>query len=72
MSQISVDFARMHAENVATASLPLDATGSAPTTRVEGVNVSAQGLALRDLLRSPESLRTAFIMSEVLGRPRGE
>jgi hypothetical protein len=72
MSQISVDFARMHAENVATAYLPIDATGSAPTTRVEGVHISVRGLALRDLLRSPEGLRTAFVMSEVLGRPRGE
>jgi hypothetical protein len=72
MSQISVDFARMHAENVGAPSLPLDATGAAPTTRVEPVHVSAQGMALRDLLRSPESLRTAFVVSEVLGRPRGE
>jgi hypothetical protein len=73
MSQISVDFARMHAENVgAASSLPLDATGSAPTTKVEPVHVSVQGLALRDLLRSPEGLRTAFVMSEVLGRPKGE
>jgi hypothetical protein len=71
-SEVAADFARMHAEDKAAASLPIDATGLAPTTRVEPVHVSIQGLALRDLLRSPENLRTAIVMSEVLGRPRGE
>jgi hypothetical protein len=72
MSEVSADFARIHAEDMAAALRPIEATGSAPTTRVEPVHVSIQGLALRDLLRSPEGLRTAFVMSEVLGRPRGE
>lgn len=47
------------------------AAGFAPTTSVAATYVSSQGLALRELLRNPATLRAAVVVSEVLGPPKG-
>jgi hypothetical protein len=68
------EFPRTQPEQVASVDLPsiaTAATGNAPTTGVAARFVSAQGYALRELLRSRESLRAAIVVSEVLGPPKG-
>ena len=73
-AHLSTAFSQMHAEQAADAGLPSIATaaaGNAPTTGVAARFVSAQGYALRELLRSRESLRAAIVVSEVLGPPKG-
>lgn len=72
--QVSTDFSRAHQEQMSSAELPsimAAAMGNAPTTGVSARFVSAQGQALRELLRSKESLRAAIVVSEVLGQPKG-
>jgi hypothetical protein len=72
--QVSTDFSRAHQEQMSSAELPsimAAAMGNAPTTGVSARFVSAQGQALRELLRSKESLRAAIVVSEVLGPPKG-
>ena len=74
VEQVSTDFARMHEQRMAVDTLPsirMAAAGAAGTTSVDPRLVSAQGLALRNLLRTPESIRAAVIVSEVLGPPKG-
>ena len=71
---LSTAFSQMHAEQAADVGLPsivTAASGNAPTTGVAARFVSAQGYALRELLRSRESLRAAIVVSEVLGPPKG-
>jgi hypothetical protein len=71
---LSTAFSQMHAEQAADVGLPSIATaalGNAPTTSVAARFVSAQGYALRELLRSRDSLRAAIVVSEVLGPPKG-
>jgi hypothetical protein len=74
VEQVSTDFARMHEQRMAVDTLPsirIAAAGAAGTTSVDPRLVSAQGLALREMLRSPESIRAAVVVSEVLGPPKG-
>ena len=74
VEQISTDFARMHGQRMAVDTLPsiqTAAMGAAGTTRVDARAISAQGLALRELLRNPETMRAAIVVSEVLGPPKG-
>ncbi len=74
VEQVSTDFARMHEQRMAVDTLPsirMAATGAAGTTSVDPRLLSAQGLALREMLRTPESIRAAVIVSEVLGPPKG-
>jgi hypothetical protein len=64
----------MHDKPMATSVLPsiaMAATGAAPTTGVDPRFVSSQGLALRALLQSPQTMRAAIVVSEVLGPPKG-
>ena len=74
VEQVSTDFARMHEQRMAVDTLPsirVAAAGAAGTTSVDPRLVSAQGLALREMLRTPESIRAAVVVSEVLGPPKG-
>lgn len=74
VEQISTDFARMHDQRMAIDTLPSiqkAALGSAGTTQVGVKAISAQGLALRQMLRNSEALRAAIVVSEVLGPPKG-
>lgn len=72
--QVSADFARMHDERMAVSTEPsiaAAATGNAPTTGVLPDYVSPQARLLREMLRDPQSIRAAVIVSEVLGPPKG-
>jgi hypothetical protein len=72
--QMASDFSHMHDQPMATSTLPSIATaalGSAPTTGVAARIVSAQGMALRELLKDASTLRAAIVVAEVLGPPKG-
>ena len=72
LQQIGTDFAQLG--NMAPDHVmmtPLAATGAAPVTGIEPTYVSPQGATVRALLRTPETIRAAFIIREVIGPPRG-
>lgn len=74
IESVSTEFARMHDRPMAVStdpSIAVAASGNAPTTSVLPQVMSAQGRLLRELLRRPESVRAAIVVSEVLGPPKG-
>lgn len=74
IESVSTEFARMHDRPMAVPtdpSIAIAAAGNAPMTSVLPQVMFAQGRILRELLRNPESVRAAIVVSEVLGPPKG-
>jgi hypothetical protein len=69
VEQISAEFDRLHTITVPAPTTAL-ADGSAPIMQLSGQTMNAQTRLLRELLLSPQNLKTLLLAREVLGPPK--